>query len=72
MLVAEGSRETAENPDPELDVRVAERGQPFFEQRHEPIVVAGPHPDDPSAVTRGRAGKLARQTEASRDAGGID
>ena len=38
MLVAKRSRESGEKPDPKLDILLAERGQPFLEQRHEPIV----------------------------------
>ena len=44
VLVAERSREAGEQPDPKLDVLLAERGEPLLEQRHEPIVVARPAP----------------------------
>ncbi len=55
--------EPREQPGAELDVLVAERGEPLLEQRHEPLVVAGPRPDDPPAVTGRGAGELVRQAE---------
>ena len=45
-LVAKRPGEPGEQPGPQLDVVVGERGQPLLEQRHEPIVAPGPRPDD--------------------------
>jgi hypothetical protein len=59
-FVAKRTRETGEQPGPELQVVVWQRGQPLLQERHEPIVRPGAHPDDPSGVAGGRSRKLAR------------
>jgi hypothetical protein len=58
-LVAKRPRETGQKSGPELQIALWQRGQPFLEQRHEPIVGPGAHPDDPPPVAGGCAREFA-------------
>ena len=71
-LVAKRSSQAGEQPGPQLDVLLGERGEPSSSNGTSRSSPRGPRPHEATAVTGSRAGQLTRQAEASGDAGGVE
>ena len=72
MLVAQGTCQAGEEPDPKLYVRLRKDSEPLFEQGHELLVTSSPSPDEAPPVARSGTGEVAWRTGAARDGGGVE